>query len=206
MGKGLSLDFIGFITVIIGTSSLLTSFSQSHSWGWTSWKTILLMLVGIIMIGFFIIRSLKSNEPLLNLRLFQIPRFTYSLILNCSITNSLYSGTFIIPIYLQKIQHESTLYTGLVMLPGTLAMALVSVSLFSTILSSRTLDYMGKSGAKDSLAASRALTFSIQDLFIIGTILVVIAVPLTFFLREKNHSEGGLIIRKIEGNVDEYSA
>jgi EmrB/QacA subfamily drug resistance transporter len=289
LGKGLSLDFVGFLTVIIGTSSLLTSFSQSHSWGWTSWKTMLLMLVGIIMIAYFVMRSLKSNEPLLNLRLFKIPRFTYSLILNCTITISLYAGTFLIPIYLQKIQHESTLHTGLVMLPGTLAMALVSslvgkvynkvgpfrlvlsgvilmgvstwalsrlsmasgtifivtwiairyvgiamsnmpvtnsgmsaipsqssgqasalmnwirqgtaalsVSLFSTILSSRTLSYMGQSGANDSQAASRALSLSIQDVFIIGTILVAIAVPLTFFLRKKSHSAGGVIMGKME--------
>lgn len=289
LGKGLSLDFIGFITVIIGTSSLLTSFSQSHRWGWTSWKTILLMLVGIIMIAYFVITSLKSNEPLLNLRLFKIPRFTYSLILNCTITISLYAGTFLIPIYLQKIQHASALHTGLVMLPGTLAMVLVSslvgkvynkvgpfrlvlsgvilmavatwalsrlsmtsgtifivtwiairyvgiamsnmpvtnagmsaipsqlsgqasalmnwirqgtaalsVSLFSTILSSRTLSYMGQSGANDSQVASRALSLSIQDLFIIGTILVVIAVPLTFFLRKKSPSAGGVIMGKME--------
>ncbi|MBP1964529.1 MDR family MFS transporter [Paenibacillus aceris] len=280
LGKGLSLDFIGFFAVILGTSSLLTSFSQSHSWGWTSWKTITLMLVGILILFYFILRSLKAKEPLLNLRLFKTSRFTYSLILNCTITISLYAGTFLIPIYLQKIQQESSLHTGLVMLPGTLAMALVSmlvgklynkvgpfrlilsgavlmavstwalsrlnlttgttiiviwiairyigiamsnmpvtnagmtaipaqlsgqasalmnwirqgtaalsVSIFSTVLASRTLSHLGEFAANDKQAESSALSLSIHDVFIIGTVLVVIAIPLTFLIRKKNAAD-----------------
>jgi EmrB/QacA subfamily drug resistance transporter len=271
LGKGVSLDSIGFVTVIIGTSSLLGAFSQSHSWGWTSWKTICLLAIGVGVIFYFVVRTLKVNAPLLNLRLFNIRRFTYSLILNCAITISLYAGTFLVPIYMQKIQGANTLHTGLVMLPGTLAMALVSslvgklynkigpfrlilsgvvlmgvstwalsrltltsgtlfittwiairyvgiamshmpvtnagmssvpseltgqasavtnwirqgtsalsVSIFSAILSSRTLSY-----GNDGETAVRALSLSIQDVFMLGTVLVVIAIPLTFLLRQK---------------------
>ncbi|WP_246131976.1 MDR family MFS transporter [Paenibacillus hemerocallicola] len=271
LGKGVSLDSIGFVAVIIGTSSLLGAFSQSHSWGWTSWKTISLLAIGVGVIFYFVVRTLKVNAPLLNLRLFNIRRFTYSLILNCAITISLYAGTFLVPIYMQKIQGANTLHTGLVMLPGTLAMALVSslvgkaynkvgpfrlilsgvvlmgvstwalsrltltsgtlfittwiairyvgiamshmpvtnagmssvpseltgqasavtnwirqgtsalsVSIFSAILSSRTLSY-----GNDGETAVRALSSSIQDVFMLGTVLVVIAIPLTFLLRQK---------------------
>ncbi|MGG1519126.1 MDR family MFS transporter [Paenibacillus oryzisoli] len=281
LSKGLSLEVVGFISVIVGTSSLLISFSQSHDWGWTSWKTLSLMGVGVLFIGYFVLRSRRVAAPLLNMTLLQNARYTYSLILNCAITISLYAGTFLIPIYMQKIQNANTLHTGLVMLPGTLAMALISmvvgkiyhkvgpfrlilfgcllmgistwalsrldlvsatwfivlwiairyigiamsnmpvtnsamsavpselsgqasalmnwirqgtaalsVSIFSTVLSSRTVSHLSDLGAKDSKASALALTLSIQDVFIIGTVLVVLAIPLTFLIRKPAGARG----------------
>jgi EmrB/QacA subfamily drug resistance transporter len=279
MSKGIKLDVIGFIAVIIGTSSLLIASSEGHSWGWSSWKSISLFATGVVILVYFIIRTFKISNPLLNLRVFKIQRFTYSLIINCIITISLYAATFLVPIYMQKIQHASTLNTGLIMLPGTLAMALfslivgkiydkvgpfrliligiiimgfatwelsrlnletgmifiaswlairyvgislsnmpvtnagmtaipaqftghasavtnwirqgtaaLSVSIFSSILSSRTLTHLKDIGTTASNAPNLALSKSIQEVFIVGTILVLLAIPFTFLLR-KQHVE-----------------
>ncbi|GGD93131.1 MDR family MFS transporter [Paenibacillus nasutitermitis] len=277
LSRGIKLDVIGFIAVIAGTSSLLLTFSEGHNWGWTSWKTIALFIAGVAIVTYFIIRTLHSSAPLLNLRVFKIPRFTYSLIINCIITISLYAGTFLVPIYMQNIQHVSSLDTGLIMLPGTIAMAFfsfmvgkiydkvgpfrlilagviimalatwelsrldlasgtffiaswlairyvgislsnmpvtnagmtavpgtfsghasavtnwirqgtaaLSVSIFSSILSARTIAHLKdmKPGAPD--AQSLALSKSVQEVFIIGTALVVLAIPFTFLLRKKH--------------------
>lgn len=121
------LDLIGFITVIIGTSAVLTAFSESHAWGWTSLKTLSLLFGGIFVIAYFVRRTLRAATPLLNLTLFRNSKFTYSLIINCAITIALYSGTLLVPIYMQDIKQANTLHTGLIMLPGTLAMALMSM-------------------------------------------------------------------------------
>lgn len=278
LSRGIKLDVIGFIAVILGTSSLLLTFSEGHSWGWTSWKTIMLFIAGAAIVTYFIIRTLHSRAPLLNLRVFKIPRFTYSLIINCIITISLYAATFLVPIYMQNIKHASTLHTGLVMLPGTIAMAMfsllvgriydkvgpfrlimagviimalatwelsrldlatgtffiaswlairyvgialsnmpvtnsgmtavpstfsghasavtnwirqgtaaLSVSIFSSILSARTLAHLKEIGADTPNGADLALAKSVQEVFIIGTVLVVLAVPFTFLLRRKHH-------------------
>ncbi|MNC18101.1 Multidrug resistance protein stp [compost metagenome] len=75
---------------------------------------------------YFIRRELSLEEPLLNLRVFRQRRFTYSLILNCIITVALYSGTFLIPVFLQDIQQATPLDTALVLLPGSIIMAVMS--------------------------------------------------------------------------------
>jgi EmrB/QacA subfamily drug resistance transporter len=279
LGQGVKLDLVGFITVILGTSSLLIASSEGHSWGWLSWKTISLFAIGVVILVYFILRTLKVNNPLLNLRVFKIPRFTYSLIINCIITISLYAATFLIPVYMQKIQHASALDTGLIMLPGTLTMVLfslvvgkiydkvgpfrlilagimimglatwqlsylnlqtgmafiaawlviryigislshmpvtnagmtaipaqftghasavtnwirqgtaaLSVSIFSSILSARTLTHLKGIDPTVSNASDLALSRSIQEVFVIGTILVLAAIPCTFLLR-KQHVE-----------------
>lgn len=278
ISSAVKLDIIGFIAVIVGTSSLLLTFSQGHSWGWTSWKTIALLLAGLVIVAYFVIRTLKVSAPLLNLRVFKIPRFTYSLIINCIITISLYAATFLVPIYMQNIQHASTLHTGLVMLPGTLVMvilsfivgkiydrvgpfrliligvlvmgvatwelsrlslasttffialwlairyvgislcnmpvtnsamtavptrftghasavtnwirqgtAALSVSIFSSILSARTLTHLSQNKADSTSASELALSQSVQDVFMIGTVLVALAIPFLFLLRKKHY-------------------
>lgn len=121
-----SFDLPGFITVLISSSLLILSFSEVNHWGWTSWKTLTCLLVGASTLTYFIRRELSLEEPLLNLSVFQSSRFTYSLLINCIITASLYSGTFLIPVFLQDIQQSTPLHTALVLLPGSLVMALFS--------------------------------------------------------------------------------
>ncbi|MFD1776138.1 MDR family MFS transporter [Paenibacillus rhizophilus] len=121
-----TFDLPGFITVILSSALIILAFSEGNSWGWTSWQTISLLLIGVAALTYFIRRELSLKEPLLNLKVFRQKRFTYSLIINCTITISLYSGTFLVPIFLQEIQQSTPLLTALVLLPGSLAMAFLS--------------------------------------------------------------------------------
>ncbi|NJJ39025.1 MDR family MFS transporter [Paenibacillus apii] len=121
-----TFDLPGFITVILSSACIILAFSEGNSWGWTSWGTISLLVIGAALLTYFICRELFLKEPLLNLKVFCQKRFTYSLIINCTITISLYSGSFLIPIFMQDIQQSTPLLTALVLLPGSLAMAFMS--------------------------------------------------------------------------------
>ncbi|MGF7030265.1 EmrB/QacA subfamily drug resistance transporter [Paenibacillus mucilaginosus] len=118
-----TFDLPGFVTVILSSASLLVAFSNAHTWGWGSWQTLSLLAVGLISLILFIRRENRVAEPLLNLRVLKYPVYTYTLILSCIITVSLYSGTYLTPVFLQNIQHVSALDTGLILLPASLAMA-----------------------------------------------------------------------------------
>ncbi len=122
-----SFDFIGFITVILSSFMLIVAFSQGHQWGWTSWEIVSLLIVGIITLGLFIWWELKHSSPLLNIRVFQNTRFTVSIIISIILTISLYSGTYLMPLFLQNIQHASALVTGLIILPPSIAMVIAMV-------------------------------------------------------------------------------
>ncbi|MBB3069020.1 EmrB/QacA subfamily drug resistance transporter [Paenibacillus baekrokdamisoli] len=119
-----SFDGFGFLTVVLSSSSLLLALGQGHNWGWGSWKIISLLVGGVIMLLLFIWRELTASTPLLDLRVFKNGRFTLNAIITNIITISLYSGTFLTPIFLQRIQHVSAMDTGLILLPASLVMAL----------------------------------------------------------------------------------
>jgi EmrB/QacA subfamily drug resistance transporter len=119
-----SFDSIGFVTVLVSSSTLLIGLSQGHTWGWSSAKTVTMLIVGALFLLAFIWRELTALTPLLNLRVFSNRRYTLSLLITNILTISLYSGTFLTPIFLQNIQHVSAMDTGLILLPASLVMAL----------------------------------------------------------------------------------
>ncbi|WJH33794.1 MFS transporter [Paenibacillus sp. CC-CFT747] len=121
-----TFDLPGFVTVLVSSFLLILSFTEGNGWGWLSWKTLLCLGAGAVLLAYFIRRELSLKEPLLNLKVFQTSRFAYSLLINCIITASLYSGTFLIPVFLQDIQHSTPLVTALVLLPGSIVMAVSS--------------------------------------------------------------------------------
>lgn len=272
LSRGITLDWLGFGAVLVGTSSLLLAFSEAHSWGWGGWKTLGLIAFGLLVLAYFVIRTLRVSNPLLNLRVLKVPRFTYGLILNCAVTISMYAGTLLVPIYMQDVKGVSSFTTGMVMLPGTLAMVLIallvgriyskvgpsrlifvgllvmglaswelsqahitttvtfvtvwlairymgigfcnmpvtnaamsaipsensghasavmnwirqgsaalSVSLFSSLLSSQTIAHLREGDVTETVA----LSLSIQDIFMLGTAIIIVSLPLTLLLRKR---------------------
>lgn len=118
-------DSIGFITSIGASLSLMIVFSESSIWGWASFKSIGLLLFGIIILAIFIWRELHIKLPILDIKVFKYTRYTMSVIVGCIITIALNAGALLTPLFLQNVQRESALHTGLILLPASLAMALL---------------------------------------------------------------------------------
>lgn len=272
MSEKKSFDTLGFLSVVISSSFLLISVSHGSEWGWGSWKTMSLLGIGVVLLAFFIIWELKNASPLLQLKVFRFPRFRYSLILNCIVTISMYTGTLLVPLYLQTVLMLSPMDTGLILLPGALVMAVaapiigkfynrigpfklvfsgiiiivagsaafsnitattsiymiaglqlvrclgialcnmpltnaamsavsseysghassitnwarqglasLSIGIFSALIVSRTSYYVGEGVTNKPIAT----TMGIDDVFMVGTVIAVVAVPITFLLRKK---------------------
>ncbi|WP_422659592.1 MDR family MFS transporter [Paenibacillus sp. EC2-1] len=276
-----SFDTLGFLSVVISSSFLLLSVSHGSEWGWGSWKTVSLLAIGVLLLSFFIVWELKTASPLLQLRVFRFPRFRYSLILNCIVTVSMYTGTLLVPLYLQTVLMLSPMETGLIMLPGALVMAAaspiigkfynrigpfklvlagiliivagsaafsnitaatsiytiaglqlvrclgialcnmpltnaamsavsseysghassitnwarqglasLSIGIFSALIVSRTSHYVGEGVMNQPIA----MTMGIDDVFLVGTGIAAVAVPLTFLLRKKGKTAVDLAV------------
>jgi MFS family permease len=93
---------------------------------------------------------------LLNLRVFKNIRFTLALITSTIVTISLYSGTFLTPLFLQNVQNVTPLDTGLILLPASLAMAVA----------------MPIVGKLYSWLGPRALTIPGVVLIVVGTLAI----------------------------------
>ena len=100
--------------------------SEAGSDGWTDPIVLSTIIIGAIAIILFIFQQLKADNPMLDFRVFKYSIFSLSSVINIIITVALYTGMFLLPIYLQNLVGFTALQSGLLMLPGALAMLIMS--------------------------------------------------------------------------------
>jgi DHA2 family lincomycin resistance protein-like MFS transporter len=84
--------------------------------------------LGAVALLAFVLRQLKlqkADGPLLDLRAFNFRMFTVSVLLLVVVMIALFGTVILLPLYLQQIRGLKSLETGLVLLPGGLAMGLL---------------------------------------------------------------------------------
>ncbi len=85
---------------------------------------IVFIVVGIILLAFFVRRQFKLPVPLLRIEVLKTRNFRIDAILVASYQVILIGGTVIFPIYIQNILGYSPMETGFIMLPGALGGAI----------------------------------------------------------------------------------
>ncbi|MGC5163917.1 MDR family MFS transporter [Rhodococcus sp. DT1] len=84
------------------------------------------LAVGITALVIFVVRQIRlGDNALLDLRAFRTPSFSLAVVLVSISMMSLFGTLILLPIYLQNVLGQSTLATGLMLLPGGLAMGVL---------------------------------------------------------------------------------
>jgi MFS family permease len=91
--------------------------------GWTHLDTIV-MFGGVVLALIDLVIGDRGNpDPLLQLRLFRDPTFSWSMGLSFIIVTALFGGMLLLPLYLQEVHGYSALETGLLLLPQAVTAA-----------------------------------------------------------------------------------
>ena len=119
------IDVLSIILSTIGFGGIVYGFSSAgghgeSGGGWGSPIVIFTLALGVLSLILFSIRQFKLKEPLIDLRAFKFPMFTFGLILIFIGMMMLLSSMLIIPMYLQQGLAVSALTAGIVLLPGSL--------------------------------------------------------------------------------------
>lgn len=129
VNKETRLDRIGLALAALSSLSLLLLFGNIYAWGWRSAAFWLCLTVGLSSAVLFVIHQLRTETPLLQLRLFRNRTFAVSLIISLILSVALYSGIYFVPLYLAEIHSLSSFHIGLLFLPG--AACLTCATFFS---------------------------------------------------------------------------
>jgi MFS transporter, DHA2 family, lincomycin resistance protein len=125
------LDVLSVILAALGFGGLLYGLSSlgegaSHEQTLTPFIP---ALVGVLALVCFVSRQVvlaRHGSPLLDLRTFTSRNFTYSIVLIALASLVLFGSLILLPIYMQSVLGLNTLTAGLLLLPGGLAMGLLS--------------------------------------------------------------------------------
>ena len=94
--------------------------------GITVFLTICPLVTGVIAGVLFTHRQLCLEEPFLNLRILKVQEYRLSVIGSMMLYLVMMGSSVIMPLYIQSILGKSATISGLVTLPGSLAMAVIS--------------------------------------------------------------------------------
>lgn len=124
--KKSKLEVISLILSTLGFGGLLIGVSNLGTYGMYNYITYLPIILGLISLILFTIRQFRVDEPLLNLNVFKSKQFVISVILLMIIYVSFASATMILSLYIQSSRGMSAMIPGLMMLPGSILMSILS--------------------------------------------------------------------------------
>jgi EmrB/QacA subfamily drug resistance transporter len=116
-------DLPGFVCIAAGAFALLLAVSEGQDWGWTGYRILILMALGINLLGLFVLIELSTDHPLIDVRILRYWPFVNSLLLISALSIGLFAMLFFLPVFLQEGQQVTAFHTGLWLLPESLVMA-----------------------------------------------------------------------------------
>jgi DHA2 family lincomycin resistance protein-like MFS transporter len=123
------LDALSVVLTVPAFGGLVYGLSQiGGGQGGPGSPAVVALAVGVAAMVAFVFRQLrlqKSSAPLLDLRAFNFRMFTVSVLLLVVAMIALFGAVILLPLYLQEVRGLKSLETGLVLLPGGLAMGLL---------------------------------------------------------------------------------
>ncbi|HEY2099779.1 MAG TPA: DHA2 family efflux MFS transporter permease subunit [Pseudonocardia sp.] len=121
-GTARRFDLAGFASIAFGLFAILLAASEGQSWGWSSYRILMLLTAGVLSLALFVVIELEVEFPLLDVRVFTIWPFTLSLLLGSILFISLLAVAFYVPVFLQQGQGKQAFDAGLLILPQALVM------------------------------------------------------------------------------------
>ncbi|GGU16850.1 MDR family MFS transporter [Nocardioides albus] len=121
-----SVDWASVVIAALGFGSLVYGLSRFAE-GEVG-RPVIIAAFGAVLILAFVLRQLRLQRigsPLLDLRAFLHPTFTKALVLMAIAFLAMMGSMILLPLYLQTVRGLSPLYTGLLVMPGGLAMGLL---------------------------------------------------------------------------------
>ena len=121
-----SLDFVGLGLLIIGLSSLevVLDKGQEEDWFHSSFVVGFSLAAAVGLVS-FVLWTLRSKEPLVDLRLFRNPNFAASNAMMLMLGIALYGTTVLLPQFIQVIMHWNATTAGMALSPGAVLIILM---------------------------------------------------------------------------------
>jgi len=117
-GSRLRFDWVGFLLMATSLACLLTGLSNGQREGWQSGFVLALFVISFLGGTAFLVWELRAAEPLVNLRVFGSVPFAAAAAVACIFGVGLFGSTYLVPLYVQTVQHFTPLSAGLLLMPA----------------------------------------------------------------------------------------
>lgn len=122
------IDVISLVYSTLGFGGVVYGFSSvgESANGFASVNVLTALIVGVIGVVLFVLRQLKLEEPVMDLRVFRYPMYTHAVLMFLIIIMAMFASEIILPIYMQGPLALTAATAGLVLLPGSILNGVMS--------------------------------------------------------------------------------
>jgi EmrB/QacA subfamily drug resistance transporter len=113
------LDWRGLVLISTGLGALTYGLTQATSVQQVfAARTVATVLAGLVLTGFFILHSVRSQRPLLPLHMYRNATVAWAAMSVFCVGALLYGGMILLPLYYQNVRGIDAVYTGLLLVSG----------------------------------------------------------------------------------------
>src|SRR5258707_13990638 len=118
------VDYVGLLLLAAGVGALQMMLERGERLDWlASGEVRTLLGVSVASLIAFVWHELRIDYPVVDLRILKSRQLAVGVVFGLVLGVCLYATVFVLPVYLQNVQHFTANQTGLVILPGALASA-----------------------------------------------------------------------------------
>ncbi|UGS34313.1 DHA2 family efflux MFS transporter permease subunit [Capillimicrobium parvum] len=119
------LDVLGFVLAGVGVVGVTYGLAESGHTGSLAATSVLVPLaIGLALIAVFVVRALRIEHPLLDMRLYANRAFSAAALTTFALGAALFGGMILMPLYFQIVRGDSVVETGLLLIPQGIGAAL----------------------------------------------------------------------------------
>ncbi|MGW8553915.1 DHA2 family efflux MFS transporter permease subunit [Streptomyces tubercidicus] len=121
------IDYLGtaVIAAVATCFVLMTSFG-GVTYPWASWQVVGCGVLGVVLLGAFVLIERRAAEPVVPLRLFRLRSFSITAVIGFVVGFAMFGSMTYLPTFLQVVQGVSPTLSGVHMLPMVFGMLLAS--------------------------------------------------------------------------------
>jgi len=119
-----SFDWAGFLLLSASLACLLVGLSNGQREGWYSGYILILLGLTVAAAVAFVAWELHVSQPLVELRVLASARFTAAAAVAFIFGAGLFGSTYLVPLFVQTVQHFTPMAAGLLLMPGGLVLGL----------------------------------------------------------------------------------
>ena len=120
------LDVAGAGSITGGLMLLVYALTSAAQHGWGTTETVVLLAASVALIGAFFLIELRSDAPLLPLRIFRLRTLSASNVSGLLMGGAIFAQFFLLTLYMQEVLHYSALKTGVAYIGLTLTIVVFS--------------------------------------------------------------------------------
>lgn len=124
--SGKRFDLAGAGLFVVGLVSFLLALNQAHAWGWTSARTLGLILFAVAVLAYFFYLENRIQDPMLDPTLLHNRLFSFAAVSALLNYIGLYSTLFLLPYYLIEGRGQGAGQAGAVLAAQPMAMAAIA--------------------------------------------------------------------------------